>query len=150
METLNALRDSDPLQHPLAVTRRHFLSRLSAGLGVGALSHLLGTETARAGGVLPATHFPARAKRVIYLHMIGAPSHLDLFDHKPLLNQRQGEQLPDSVRGGQRLTGSAAQAFLGSTEGVDPEEALVVALSSCHMLTLLAIAAGTRHQRHRH
>ena len=43
--------------------------------------------------------------------------------------------------GGQRLTGSAAQAFLGSTEGVDPEEALVVALSSCHMLTLLAIAA---------
>lgn len=43
--------------------------------------------------------------------------------------------------GGQRLTGSAAQAFLGSAEGVDPEEALVVALSSCHMLTLLAIAA---------
>lgn len=43
--------------------------------------------------------------------------------------------------GGQRLTGSAAQAFLGSQQGVDPEEALVVALSSCHMLTLLAIAA---------
>ena len=43
--------------------------------------------------------------------------------------------------GGQRLTGSAAEAFLGSPEGVDPEEALVVALSSCHMLTLLAIAA---------
>ena len=45
------------------------------------------------------------------------------------------------VGGGQRLTGSAAEAFLGSPEGVDPEEALVVALSSCHMLTLLAIAA---------
>lgn len=43
--------------------------------------------------------------------------------------------------GGQRLTGSAAEAFLGSPHGVDPEEALVVALSSCHMLTLLAIAA---------
>jgi organic hydroperoxide reductase OsmC/OhrA len=43
--------------------------------------------------------------------------------------------------GGQRLTGSAAEAFLGSQHGVDPEEALVVALSSCHMLTLLAIAA---------
>ena len=43
--------------------------------------------------------------------------------------------------GGQRLTGSATEAFLGSPEGVDPEEALVVALSSCHMLTLLAIAA---------
>ena len=44
--------------------------------------------------------------------------------------------------GGQRLTGSAAEAFLGSPEGVDPEEAMVVALSSCHMLTLLAIAAS--------
>ena len=43
--------------------------------------------------------------------------------------------------GGQRLTGSAAEAFLGSPHGVDPEEALVVALSSCHLLTLLAIAA---------
>ena len=43
--------------------------------------------------------------------------------------------------GGQRLTGSAAEAFLGSPEGVDPEEAMVVALSSCHMLSLLAIAA---------
>ena len=43
--------------------------------------------------------------------------------------------------GGQRLTGSAAEAFLGSPQGVDPEEALVIALSSCHMLTLLAIAA---------
>lgn len=43
--------------------------------------------------------------------------------------------------GGQRLTGSAAEAFLGSAQGVDPEEAMVVALSSCHMLTLLAIAA---------
>ena len=109
METLNALRDSDPLQHPLAVTRRHFLSRLSAGLGVGALSHLLGTETARAGGLLPSTHFPARAKRVIYLFQSGAPAQQDLFDYKPLLNKMHGEELPAHVRAGQRLTGMSAQ-----------------------------------------
>ena len=50
-------------------------------------------------------HFAPKAKRIIYLFMSGGPSQLDLFDYKPLLNQRHGEQLPDSVRGGQRLTG---------------------------------------------
>ena len=50
-------------------------------------------------------HFPPKAKRIIYLFMSGGPSQLDLFDYKPLLNQLHGEQLPDSVRGGQRLTG---------------------------------------------
>ncbi len=59
----------------------------------------------RGSGVLGGTHFPAKAKRIIYLFMSGGPSQLDLFDYKPLLNQRHGEQLPDSVRGGQRLTG---------------------------------------------
>jgi hypothetical protein len=56
-------------------------------------------------GVLGGTHHFAKAKRIIYLFMSGGPSHLDLFDYKPLLNQRNGEQLPDSVRGAQRLTG---------------------------------------------
>ncbi len=56
-------------------------------------------------GVLGAPHFAPKAKRIIYLFMSGGPSQLDLFDYKPLLNQRHGEQLPDSVRGGQRLTG---------------------------------------------
>ena len=51
------------------------------------------------------SHFPAKAKRVIYLFMSGGPSQLDLFDYKPELIKRHGEQLPDSVRGGQRLTG---------------------------------------------
>src|SRR5204863_7947007 len=50
-------------------------------------------------------HFPAKAKRVIYLFMAGGPSQMETFDYKPLLNQRNGEQLPDSVRQGQRLTG---------------------------------------------
>ena len=64
-------------------------------------------------GILPATHIAPKAKRIIYLFMSGGPSQLDLFDHKPLLNQRNGEDLPDSVRRGQRLTGmSANQAAL--------------------------------------
>ena len=58
-------------------------------------------------------HFPPKAKRVIYLFMAGGPSQLELFDYKPLLNQRNGEHLPDSVRQGQRLTGmSGNQASL--------------------------------------
>ena len=56
-------------------------------------------------GVLGEPHFPPKVRRIIYLFMSGAPSQLDLLDYKPLLNQRHGEQLPDSVRGGQRLTG---------------------------------------------
>ncbi len=50
-------------------------------------------------------HVPARAKRVIYLFMAGGPSQMETFDYKPVLRQRNGEQLPDSVRQGQRLTG---------------------------------------------
>ena len=60
---------------------------------------------------------------------------------KPFTYEGYSRDHEGLVEGGQRLTGSAAEAFLGSPEGVDPEEALVVALSSCHMLTLLAIAA---------
>ncbi|MCH8930219.1 MAG: DUF1501 domain-containing protein [Proteobacteria bacterium] len=58
------------------------------------------------GPLVPkAPHFPARAKRVIYLFQSGAPSQMDLFDYKPLLNEKNGEQLPAHVRRGQRLTG---------------------------------------------
>src|SRR5207302_3073256 len=56
-------------------------------------------------GILSAPHFTARAKRVIYLFQSSGPAQQDLFDHKPLLNEKNGEQLPDHVRGGQRLTG---------------------------------------------
>ena len=66
-----------------------------------------------AGGVLPAFHVAPKARRVISLFMSGGPSQLDLFDYKPLLNQMNGEDLPESVRMGQRLTGmSANQATL--------------------------------------
>ena len=60
-------------------------------------------------GVLKTFHFPPRAKRIIYLFMSGGPSQLDLFDYKPLLNRMNGEDLPESVRMGQRLTGMSAQ-----------------------------------------
>src|SRR4051794_5960565 len=89
--------------------RRHFLNRAGMGLGGIALAEMLSRNATAAPavdrGVLGLPHFPPKAKRIIYLFMSGGPSQLDLFDYKPLLNQRQGEQLPESVRGGQRLTG---------------------------------------------
>ena len=89
---------------PLFITRRRFFSKLSAGLGGMALGSLLAD---RAAASVPAgiPGFAPRAKRVIYLFMSGGQSQQDLFDEKPLLRQRNGEALPDSVRGGQRLTG---------------------------------------------
>ncbi len=88
----------------LRLSRRECLNRLGLGLGGLALAQLL----ARPAGAAPAgagLHFAPKAKRIIYLFQSGGPSQLDLLDPKPLLNQRHGEQLPDSVRGGQRLTG---------------------------------------------
>ena len=95
-----------------AMNRREFFGRFGFGLGGAALFSLLhrdafGASASRADnrGVLPAPNFPARARRVIYLFMAGGPSQLDLFDYKPVLNQRNGEDLPAEVRMGQRLTG---------------------------------------------
>ncbi|MCB1210874.1 MAG: DUF1501 domain-containing protein [Verrucomicrobiales bacterium] len=90
--------------HQWLTNRRSLLSKFGMGLGGLALNELLAGES-RGAGVLDGTHFPAKAKRIIYLFMSGGPSQLDLFDYKPMLNKRHGEQLPDSVRGGQRLTG---------------------------------------------
>ena len=95
------------------LSRRQFFGRAAAGIGTAALGSILtpglfdSAAEAAVGkaGVLGATHFEARAKRVIYLFQSGAPSQLDLFDHKPELAKRHGEELPDSVRGSQRLTG---------------------------------------------
>ena len=94
---------------PLALTRRHFLSSASLGLGSLALGSLLPGRAlggqARVGGLEGIPHFAPKAKRVIYLFQSGGPAQQDLYDYKPLLNQKHGEQLPESVRGGQRLTG---------------------------------------------
>ena len=99
-------------------TRRDFLTRTTLGLGAATLASLMnpfevfGSVVRRGGdpdkGVLGAPHFPPRVRRVIYLLQSGAPSQLDLFDYKPALIQRHGEELPPSVRGMQRLTGMTA------------------------------------------
>jgi uncharacterized protein (DUF1501 family) len=86
------------------LTRRHFFGRSAAGIGTVALASLL-NESLFASGSLPKLHFAPKAKRVIYLFMSGGPSHIDLFDHKPNLKDRFGENLPDTIRQGQRITG---------------------------------------------
>jgi len=90
-------------------TRRRFFERGRHLLGGAALSSLLG-ESLRtslgaaevSGSALP--HFAPKAKRVIYLHMVGGPSQMDLWDHKPEMEKWYDKDLPDSIRGGQRLT----------------------------------------------
>lgn len=101
-------------------TRRDFLTRTSLGLGALSFASLIDPLSAKpmampqpASMPLLGPHFPPRVKRVIYLFQSGAPSQLDLFDHKPLLKEMNGEELPASVRQGQRLTGmSAGQSSL--------------------------------------
>jgi hypothetical protein len=96
-------------------TRRDFLAKTGLGLGAAALAQLLGREAfaasatpAAPGGLPGLPHFPAKAKRVICLFQSGGPSHLDLLDPKPVLRERFNEDLPDSVRRGQRITGMVA------------------------------------------
>jgi hypothetical protein len=100
----------NPIQHSrLLHSRRQFLGASSYGLGTAALAGLLANEavaeTPKTVGGLPGLpHFAPKAKRVVYLMQGGAPSHIDLFDHKPELYKRRGEELPASVMMGQRLT----------------------------------------------
>ena len=92
---------------PMLLTRRRFLAGTMGGIGGMALASLA-PNLAEAGGLpgLPiGPHFAPQARRIIYLVQSGGPSQLDLFDHKPLLQERNGEELPDSIRQGQRLTG---------------------------------------------
>jgi hypothetical protein len=98
-------------EHQLNVNRRHFLSKLSMGFGSAALGSLLLPDLLKGGksGIedLPVglPHFAPKAKRIIYLFQNGAPSQLESFDYKPLLNKMYGQDLPESIRNGQRLTG---------------------------------------------
>src|SRR5262249_50577965 len=84
----------------LLLTRRQFFGRTSTGIGTAALASLLNPRLLAAP-----THFAPKAKHVIYLFMDGGPSHSDLYDHKPKLRSHHGEELPGSVRMGQRITG---------------------------------------------
>jgi hypothetical protein len=97
-------------EHYLDLTRRRFFGRaaqsVSGAMGMLALSSLLKAEGGpHPGAFTPGVHFRPRAKRVIYMHMEGAPSQIDLFDYKPGLRHRFNQDLPDSIRQGQRLTG---------------------------------------------
>jgi Protein of unknown function (DUF1501) len=103
----------DPIrERQLFVTRRQLFGRTAVGIGTAGLASLLNPGM-RAAETKSAAHpaqpgfpnFAPKAKRIIYLHQSGAPSQMDLFDPKPQLGKRFAEDLPDSIRRGQRLTG---------------------------------------------
>ncbi len=105
--------EKEILEHGLNVNRRKFLASLSIGIGSAALGSLLmpdllGGDKADAAFMPGIPHFAPKAKRVIYLFQNGAPSQLETFDYKPMLNKMMGQDLPASVRNGQRLTGMTA------------------------------------------
>lgn len=92
------------------LTRRQTLQQFGMGLGGIALAELIAAQNARGAF---AQNPPAKAKRIVYLFQSGGPSQMDLFDYKPLLNQKHGTELPADVRMGQRLTAmSGHQASL--------------------------------------
>jgi hypothetical protein len=103
---------TEDIRRILDGTRRQFLLRLGAGLGWLTAAELIGgplsaqQPSARpySHGVLTAPHIPPTAKRVIYMHMLGAVSHVDTFDYKPTLEKMHGQELPESVRGAKRLS----------------------------------------------
>ena len=91
-------------------TRRQFFRRGATGLGTAALASMIGDEGAalpkleRAGGLPALPHFEPKIKRVIYLHMMGAPPQMDTFDYKPKMAEYFDKDLPPSIQQGQRLT----------------------------------------------
>jgi hypothetical protein len=105
----------DPLlANHLHVTRREFFGRSACGIGTAALAMLLGRDAraagGRFGGLPDLPHFAPKAKRVIYLFMNGAPTHVELFDYKPRLKEMHGKPVPESYFAGKRfstMTGSA-------------------------------------------
>ena len=114
------------VDHQLRIHRRQLLANSGRPLGGLALASLLGAGKAPAArelsshgdsadndpkqnGLTELPHFHPSVKRVIYLFMCGGPSHIDTFDFKPVLPQLHGQELPDSVRGGQRITGMTSR-----------------------------------------
>lgn len=106
MDSFNPFRESE-----LMMTRRQLFGRAALGLGTAAMAKLLGTDLLASPGsgatsaraAIP--HHTPRAKRVIYLFMSGGPSHHDLWDYKPKMQDMFGKQLPSHIRDGQRITG---------------------------------------------
>src|SRR5205809_209118 len=107
MEYIPGILARDLTRHE---TRRQFFASAGFSLGTAALATLLGGDRARGDGTKAdapnpgRTHFPAKARQVIYLHMVGGPSQMDLYDYKPQMNEMYDKDLPDSIRRGQRLT----------------------------------------------
>jgi len=105
-------------QYVRSETRRQFFRQGGNALGAAALAALgmplaahtaensdaVGSNSTPNNGLGTLPHFPAKAKRVIYLHMVGGPSQMDLFDYKPQMNEWYDKDLPESIRNGQRLT----------------------------------------------
>src|SRR6266571_1312425 len=87
------------------MNRRHFFGRTATGIGSVALASLLNERLFADSAATLVPHFAPKAKRVIYLFMSGGPSHIDLFDYKPKLKNHNGQELPASIRMGQRITG---------------------------------------------
>ncbi len=121
----------------LEINRRYFFGRSSSAVGLAALGSLLtrdgfSLEPSTASlathngpgygpGTVGPTHFPAQAKRVIYLVQSGAPSQMDTFDYKPSLDKLDGQELPDSIRSGQRVTGmTAGQKSFPAAKAIAP------------------------------
>lgn len=104
--------DPQHLRSPLTTSRRNFLCQSGLGIGAAALSTLLDPSLISAGQSVPLGAFPnfaPKAKRLIYLFFSGGPSHIDTFDYKPAMRDFHGEELPDSIRQGQRLTGMTSK-----------------------------------------
>lgn len=107
--------------HPVEITRRYVFSRCSMGLGSLALATMFGesarTFAADAAGANPldprVTPLPARAKNIIFLFMAGGPSQLELFEHKPMLNEHSGQPIPESFIAGKRF------AFMDSSHRIN-------------------------------
>jgi hypothetical protein len=99
----------NPLEdHLNSISRRSFLGLTGLGIGAMAAKSLMASDSLASAASAPTIgtpNFAPKAKRVIYLFQSGGPSHIDLFDHKPKLVDQHGQELPDSVRQGQRLTG---------------------------------------------
>jgi uncharacterized protein (DUF1501 family) len=114
-------RDFSPGRHPIdgvaramagEETRRRFFARGAQGIGALALAYLMGEKAQGAaglpgeatGGLSGLPHFPPKAKRCIYMHLVGAPPQMETFDYKPKMKEWFDKDLPDSIRQGQRLT----------------------------------------------
>src|SRR5229473_3457039 len=114
MRPSQGIDDMDPFDQVKSIlTRRAFLGRSSAGMGMLALASLLKPGLLRGEsasnqldhwhGVVNPLHFAPKAKRVIYLYMAGGPSHLETFDYKPKLAELHAQPMPESITAGQPI-----------------------------------------------